>query len=260
MLRKFALSSLLFLYSGSVAAQILNLSAKGEWLPLDDDFLLNLADCIEDLRINSSDYNGVSTTNQYVIKKITDEQCEFKVLSKSNTGLNITQNCIFTKSEAYDYANALYRFWQKGYNLKRKNTQMLKDEDYLAAEKILKNDKICQVHRDALDFTKEFRVNLASCRAFENEENRGNSHIIRRIKGYQNEKCDLLWQIDVYEPKKIKLQYLCNLSDEQLQDYEAILQTDVIPAEDGLNFSAVERYTSDLEIKFIIQNCELKEE
>ena len=250
------------LYPAMAAAQILNLATRGDLASLSLNFFLSLGNCEDyEQSINTED-SGVSATTVYRVKKTDNNHCKLEVEAKTSIGVRITQNCDFDKDKAYEYADALYQFQSKKYNTRRYMEYALQDEDYLRAADIMSNEKYCNFLRDEIDNTKGLRKSLANCEAIKNIETTGNLWIIREIEGIKDDKCAFNLTIRKAhkigdEPKQGGLKYFCLFDESLKKEYLSVLESMVIPAEKGYNFTSVQRFGSKDELSFIGEHCRM---
>ena len=249
-------------YPLMATAQILNLATRGDLASLPLEFFISLGSCENyEQSINTED-SGVSATTVYMVKKIDDNHCDLEVEAKTSIGVRIVQNCSFDKDKAYEYADALYQFQSKKYNTRRYMKQALQDENYQKAADIMSNEKYCHFFRDEIDNTKELRQKLIDCEPIKNNETTGNLWLIREIIGKEDDKCVFSFTIkrDAKDKKSTEsegVRYLCNFDEAVKKEYLAVLESMVILAEKGYNFTAVQRFGTKDELQFIGEHCEL---
>jgi len=249
-------------YPLMAAAQILNLATRGDLASLPLEFFLSLGSCENYEQAISTEDSGVSATTVYRVKKIDDNHCDLEVEAKTSIGVRIVQNCSFDKDKAYEYADSLYQFQSRKYNTRRFMEVALQDEDYQHAANIMSDEKYCHFFRDEIDNTKELREKLLSCEAVKNEETTGNLWIFREISGVKDDKCALSLTIRRVQksgekPEDGGLKYFCNFDEAQKKEYLAVLESMIIPAEKGYNFTSVQRFGTKDELHFIGENCRM---
>lgn len=272
--------SLLFCFIGSVFAsanaQILDMIGTKDRLNVPREFLSNLYDCTPFETTVKSAPDGVVTEMIYRVVGFENEKCVMQIDGYTNVNVHITQKCVFTSEQAQTYANAVFKFQNKGYYSYKEFNRIEKDPDYIAASAIMTNSDICRFHRDAIDPTPVFREKLTACENYEEVQHLDSVDITRRIVQKNNDVCrlqitftqnlpNLELRADKITPelqkrinnfKPANYNFNCAFNQEKKNEYLAVLQSLVVPEEDGFDFSAVQRYGQDVEFQFIFQNCE----
>ena len=259
----------------SAQAQILNMSVNFEPLHLSDDFLRNLAECRVYADEQASELDGVKVKTAYMVEGLKDGICRITVRGESNTDVIITQTCELSPQQASDYSSHLRKYQERHYSPRFDDKQIANDKDYQAALQIMTDRKLCRVIRSEMDPTKTIRRNLTTCSAAESVQILPNLQITRQIVKKEDELCLYDFQViranpetkelmrilnskDVKELKKIvkiEFNFSCSFTEEQIAEYTDILQNQVVPEEEGLDFSAVQRPDYSEEMTFIMNNC-----
>ncbi len=257
-------------------AQILDMIGTKDKLNVPPEFLSNLYDCTPFETTVKSAPDGVVTKMIYRVVGFENEKCVMQIDGYTNVNVHITQKCIFTHEQAQTYANAVFSFQNKGYYSYKEFNLIEKDPDYIAASAIMTNSDICRFHRDEIDLTPVFRKKLTACETYEEVQHLDSVDITRKIVQKNNDICklqitftqnlpDLRLRADKITPelqkhidnfKPANYNFNCAFNQEKKNEYLAVLQSLVVPEEEGFDFSAVQRYGQDSEFQFIFQNCE----
>ena len=274
-MKKIGLVFLVLLLPNTCFAQILNLLGTKEKLAVPVEFLVNMADCEPYETKVVSAPEGIKTETIYKVLGMKKGKCDFQIEGLTNSVVHITQKCSLTLEQADKYAEAIYNFQNKEYSSYKLRKQIYEDTDYIAASEIMTDEKLCRFHRDAIDQTADWRQNLQTCSPFKDSSQLNSVAVTRQVIGLVNDKC--LFKVTFTQklpdmkrrPEKFSLrvqhlidnfneadyQYVCEFNDEIKNEYIKLLETMVIPAEDGFDFSAVQRFTMLPEMEFIAQNC-----
>lgn len=260
---------LLMCYVPCVSAQILNFSASGNALNLPQGFINSLRVCAAYKQTVDDTDKGLTTRMQYeVLGYDSENKCRMAIQGSNNNGVKITQKCSLNKDLAAQYADTLERFMRKKYRPRKSREYdfILHDADYEAAVAIMENPRNCSFYREEIDNSAEIRRNLPDCTPAEQTEINANLQIQRQILGQYGEYCRIFYKVvelreNPYKENdfvSVEYPYECNFNDAQKDEFAEILAAGVIPAEEGLDFSAVQRFDSKEEIAFVIKNCEFK--
>ena len=263
-------------FATSANAQILDIIGTKERLNVPQEFLTNLFNCKPFETTVKSAPDGVVTTMIYNVAGFENKKCVMQIDGYTGVNVHIMQKCAFTPEQAKTYANAVFKFQNKGYYSYKQFNLIEKDPDYLTASQIMTDSNICQFHRDKIDLTPVFRKKLAACQNYEEVQHLNSVDITRRIVQKNNDICrlqitftqnlpdlelrsdkitpELQQHIDSFKPAVYN--FNCAFSQEKKNEYLAILQALVVPEENGFDFSAVQRYGQNSEFQFIFQNCE----
>lgn len=275
MVKKQAFILILFLlYVTVVNAQILNIEKLAPTLNLSDNFLNSLEKCTNHESEKSAFLDGADSRLSYKIEKKNNNTCSLQVVADTDHYVHIEQNCIFPMNIVKEYAVALRRFNEKKYSLFKDTFLINKDEDYQKATEIMQNLDFCRFKRSKIDNTKEIRENLPRCYRTKSEEFVENAIVTREIVGRDKDfNCGYhytIWRPETTIEKKffanvrnmfipsneMKFHYLCSFDTEQKKEYLLLLESLVLPEEEGENFTAVSNFSSKIELEFIINNCE----
>ena len=254
---------LCFLIAGNISdssAQILNMSLHFDKLNLSEEFLSNLELCRFFSYEDFKESQNVEVKTTYSVVGMKDNLCRLMVEGETNTQIKIVQTCALPLDKAKEYATALRNFQAKKYSPLKDKDIYLQDEDYLKAVAIMEDRNFCHVMRYDIDNTKQIRDNWVQCQPAQQSEVYINLEIIREILGNNNQGCGYMYSLqkktDVSNKPQYKFDFKCNFSDEQKEKYLQILQSNVMPMEEGLDFSSVMRISLKEEMEFIINNCE----
>lgn len=276
-MRKIFLILALLLYSNSSRAQILNMSVNFAPLQLSEKFLQNLSECNIYAEEQSSELDGIKVKTSYMIGGLKNGICSLTVVGESNTDVKITQTCSLTAEQARDYATHLRKYQIHKYSPRFDKQRIPADKDYQAALQIMTNSNLCRIMRDKVDTTKDIRDNLGKCQKAQTLQILPDLQITRKIVGNEDNLCRYDFQVirsnpDVRELIKImnnknanelknivKIQFYfsCSFDDSKVYEYLDILENQIVPEEEGLDFSAVQRPDYSEEMTFIMNNCEL---
>lgn len=279
-------------WTNAVNAQILDMSVDLSSLRLTDDFLRSLYYCKPYHGEKSASYKKVRVKTVYDVSGMQDEKCKLKVEGFTNTSVHITQECSLTPEQAREYADSLSNYQAHNFNPRFDEQLINSNEHYQKAMKIMGNPDICTITRDKIDYTSEIRANLPECAPLKKTQEILGSKVTREIVGKEitkapdtrnvfqklinqnpeEEKCH--FRFTYWEPKPdtsklspevlakapairdVEFKYDCMWDNKTLQDYYNVLDTFVIPEEQGYDFYAAERPNSWEEMDFIIRNCE----
>lgn len=237
----------------SVQAQILNMAIDYQPLNLPQGFTESLANCKKFADTVQITKDNIEVSTEYRILPEGDK-CRLLVEGQTNTLVHITQDCNLTIAEAKQYGHNLQVFASRKYSPFRDKNLILHDKNYLAALQIMENQRLCQIKRERIDTTSSIRQNLLSCTPITEQEHNTGIIITRQITGKQADMCKYKYTI---QPKPdIKYNFNCSWKLEQMQKYYTILETMVVPAEEGSDFSAAMRISAQEEMEFILHNCE----
>ena len=274
------LIGLLFCFIGSVFApanaQILDMIGTKDRLNVPLEFLSDLYHCTPFETTLTSAPDGVVTKMIYRVIGLENKKCIMQIDGYTNVNVHITQKCSFTLEQAQTYATAISNFQSRGYYSYKEFNRIERDPDYIAASDIMTNSDICRFHRDKIDPTPVFREKLAACEKYEEVQHLDSVDITRRIVQKNNDVCrlqitftqrlpdlelradkitpELQQHIDKFKPADYN--FSCGFNPKKTDEYLAVLQSLVVPEEDGFDFSAVQRYGQEPEFQFIFQNCE----
>lgn len=257
-------------------AQILDMSVDLSPLHLTDDFLRSLYYCKQYSGEKSTSLEKVKVKTVYNVLGMKDDKCQLKVEGFTNTSVHITQECNLTPEQAQQYADALSNYQVHKYSPRFDEKQINSDPDYQKAMDIMGNPDICTVMRDKIDHTSEIRAKLPDCLPIKSEEEILGSKVTREIVGVENINKENLchFRFTYWEPKpdtshlsqdilakapEIKdaeFKYDCLWNEQIKQEYYNVLDSFVIPEEEGYDFSAIDRPNSWEEMNFIIRNCQ----
>ncbi|MBP1532240.1 MAG: hypothetical protein ILA52_01915, partial [Alphaproteobacteria bacterium] len=226
----------------SVQAQILNMAIDYQPLNLPQGFTESLANCkkfADTVRIAK---DNIEVSTEYRILPDGD-RCRLLVEGQTNTLVHITQDCNLTTAEAKQYAHNLKVFALRKYSPFRDKERILHDQNYLSALQIMENRQLCQIKREKIDTTANIRQNLPSCTPSAEQEHNAGIIITRQITGEQNGMCQYKYTVLNNKPNA-EYVFNCSWKPEQVQEYYTILETMVVPAEEGSDFSAVMRISA----------------
>lgn len=246
----------------SVKAQILGLGVNFEKLNLPEEFFRSLQNCQTYKYELPAEFENIKTKTIYSVVAKQNKICNLHVEGFTNTSVHITQDCDFTFAQAMQYADTLRRYQQKGYSPRWNGDKINADADYQAAYKIMANPDICRFYRDAIDHTENIRQNLLSCKPAEQVENSGDIKILRQIKGTKEKLCEYSFTVLQNFKENININrktmtFSCLFDQEQSRRYLEILQSLVVEAEEGFDFSAIQRISVAEELNFILSHCNI---
>ena len=252
----------LCLFSSMCQAQILNMSLHFDKLNIEEEFFHSLALCRFYTISEHKEHSNMEVDTTYTVVGLKDNLCRMMVEGKTNTSVKIVQTCALPLDVAKEYAEALRKFQDKQYSPLHDKEILQQDKDYQKALAIMENRQFCQILRDEIDNTGNIRKNLPECRAAEQIEAFTNFEVVRKILGNTAQGCNYRYSIRKKADDKGIVAYSfdfdCNWKKEQQDKYLRILQANVIPAEEGSDFSAVMRISPKEEIEFIFDNCDFK--
>lgn len=258
----------------SAHAQILNMGTNFEKLDLPEEFLQNLEKCTPYSGEKPYQRNAVKVNTTYQIIGLKNNLCVVKIDGSTNTSVNIHQECHLPPQTAATYAQALRRYQSRGYSPRWDGEWIEKNKDYQTALKIMSDTSLCRFYRDKIDYTQDIRDNLPNCQPSEQTETTAALKILRKIIGKDGDKCH--YQMTVQHanpqaeeplvknlsdndenavPKHLALTFDCSFDSEQIAHYLQILEALVIPAEEGFDYSAVQRVSQQEETDFVMNNC-----
>lgn len=254
------------LYSACGAqAQILNLATELKPLVLPENFLASLQDC-RDFSYTETQKAGTTTLfTDYKIKRTATDNCLLTINAGTDNALNVRQQCVLSPQQAEDYALHLRNFISKKYSPRHEGKRLTADEDYKYALKIMTNPKLCEFHRDAIDYTRSIRDNLIECQPAKEILQRNNMEMTREITGLSNDSC--MYRFNIYtfalnndgsKTDRLKLNYVCTFKQPQREQYLQILKAQVIPEDSGYDFTTERRYDMSEELNFIDNNCRIE--
>ena len=245
----------------SAKAQILGIGVNFEKLNLPEEFLHSLQNCQTYKYEQPAAFENIKVNTIYNVITRDNGGCRLRVEGFTNTSVHIIQYCDLTAEKAAEYANALRRYQHKNFSPRWDGDKINSDEDYQAAYKIMADMSICRFHRDAIDNTALIRKNLPLCAPAEQTESSGNIKIRRQIIGTREEHCNYLFTVSQSSkeaPNSKTMSFSCRFDKAQSQRYLQILQSLVIEAEEGYDFSAVQRVSVAEELNFILDNCRME--
>ena len=272
--KQIGLLTLSFFYVAAAGAQILNIEKLSPTLNLSADFLDALETCTDHKSERSAFSEGSETKITYEIEKKDNNTCALQIVGQTDHYVHIEQNCLLPMEKAREYATTLRQFNAKRYSLFKDTFAINKDENYIAAAAIMQNPDFCRFKRLEIDNTKEIRENLPACKRTKNEELVENAKISREIAGRdENFNCKYyytLWRPETQIEKKpfanvrnmfipsneMNFRYACSFNEVQKKEYLMLLESLVLPEEEGYNFTAVSTFSSKIELEFIIKHCE----
>lgn len=257
-------------------AQILNIDKMAPTLNLSPDFLNSLEQCSDYTDQKSVFTDGSEASLRYEVKKDGAEKCRLIVVAETDHYVHIEQNCLFPLQTAAQYAIALRKFNDKHYSIIKETFELNKDENYKIAAEIMQNSDLCRFTRTEIDNTKGIRENLSACQKIKTEEKVKDGIITREIFGRDNNfNCHYdytLWMpapdVSHIKTTSAKLQkqldnlsdmsfhYTCSFDDDDKREYILLLESLVLPQEEGYNFTSVGTFNSKIETEFIINHCE----
>lgn len=256
-------------------AQILNMGVNFEKLDLPAGFLQSLEKCAPYSGEKGYNRNDVKVNTVYQIIGMQNDLCVLKIDGSTNTSVNIHQECNLPLETAKTYAEALRRYQAKGYNPRWDEQYINKNRDYQTALEIMSDTKLCRFYRDKIDNTSVIRENLAACTPAEETEITAGLKVTRTIVGNEDESCryrmtlqkaqteeplvkTLSDNLDDLVPEQLALIFECEFDKEKTDFYLQVLEAQVVPAEDGFDYSAAQRISPQEEIGFIFDSCILK--
>lgn len=256
-------------------AQILNMGVNFEKLSLPAGFLQSLEKCEPYSGEKVYRRNEVKVNTVYRIMGLQNDLCVLKIDGSTNTSVNIHQECNLPLDTAKTYAEALRRYQAKEYNPRWDEQYIQKNRDYQAALEIMSDTKLCRFYRDKIDNTQTIRENLSACNPAEEVEITAGLKVTRTIVGAQDEKCRYQMALQKAEseeplvktlsdnaenfvPEQLALVFECEFDKEKTDFYLQVLEAQVVPAEEGFDYSAAQRISPQEEIGFIMDSCILK--
>ena len=243
-------------------AQILSIGVEFEKLSLPEQFYRSLENCTAYTYTKPATTNNVSVSTTYNIEPTADGKCRLSVDGLTNVSVHITQNCDLTPEQAKTYAGALRRYQAKDYSPRWDGDRIEADEDYKTAYAIMSDRKICRFIRDKIDHTQKIRAALSSCASAKETETTAAVIAEREIIGKSEDICHYRFSLqnrkaanDAKGEDDKQLVFDCHLNKEQTARYLQILETMVVPEEEGYDFAALQRISPAEEMNFILDNC-----
>lgn len=259
----------------SANAQILNMGVNFEKLDLPAGFLQSLEKCESYKGEKPYSRNEVKVNTVYQIIGMQNDLCVLKIDGSTNTSVNIHQECKLPLKTVATYAKALRRYQSKGYNPRWDEKYIQKNRDYQTALEIMSDTELCRFYRDKIDNTSVIRENLAACNPAEETEITAGLKVTRAIVGTDGKICRYRMSLQKAEteeplvkslsdnpedfiPEQLELVFECEFDKEMTDFYLQVLEAQVIPAEEGFDYSAAQRISPQEEIGFIMDSCILK--
>ena len=255
---KTVLSANFLLFATSVNAQILSIGVDFEKLNLPEQFYQSLENCTKYSYVKPATSEDVSVSTTYSVAPAENNLCRLFVEGTTNVSVHITQECEFLREQAKAYANALRQYQAKGYSPRWDGNKIEADVDYQAAYAIMSNRQLCRFKRDKIDHTQKIRTQLPLCTPVKQTETTATITLNRQILGAEDELCRYIVTMqsnkNTDKPSK-QIVFNCKLDKQQVQQYVEILESAVVPEEEGYDFSAVQRLSPAEEMDFIMDNC-----
>ena len=145
---------------------------------------------------------------------------------------------------------------------------------------MMMDEEKCKYFREAIDLTKELRENLRTCSPYSATQETGPTKVVRTIIGPEDDGCAFEQEINqkqqdlsaivgkempaelrdvLQDMPEMKIKIKCNLSAEQLREYEEILEGMVIPAAESMEEAIpnMNDFNPRAEAEFMQQNCDV---
>lgn len=264
----------------SAGAQMFDFSNSMQPIQMSEEFVGHLENCSPYTEDKSTDFMDFDMNVTYTIKgRNADGECEVEMYSEM-TDINSIQRCHFSDEDIAMYVPAL-RYVLKNMEYTPEGAQkMMKNEKWQLAMGMMMDQDKCNYFRSEVDMTKGLRAHLRNCSPFSETQETGPTTITRRIVGRQGNGC--VFEEDIQQkaqdmssiigkdmPAELRevvenmpemnISIKCNFSAGQLQQYESILESMVIPAVENMEDAIpnMDDFNPRAEAEFLQKNCEM---
>ncbi len=262
--------------ANTASAQILSVDVYVDKLVLPKGFLPSLEQCKPFHAERPLRRKDIAVNTVYTVDGMQDGFCQLHITGVTNSSVEIHQDCALPADVAKTYAHILQRYVDKKYSMKWDHKYIEKDEDYQAALKIMEDPKYCTFYRAEIDNTREIRKNMPACRPAEQKEIASGLEYTRQIVGLNKESCVYRFtaqktdELDHVLLKNVppvtvsdysdtlRLSYTCAFNEEQAAQYVLILESEIVPEEEDIDFAAIRHVAPLEELEFLRNNCSVE--
>ncbi len=264
----------------SAGAQMFDFSSSMQPIQISEEFVNHLEKCSPYTEDKNTDFMDFDMNVTYTIKgRNADGECEVEMYSEM-TNINSIQRCHFSDEDIAMYVPAL-RYVLKNMEYTPEGTQkMMKNEKWQLAMSMMMDEEKCKYFRSEVDMTKGLRAHLRNCSPYSDTQATGPTTITRRIVGQQGNACAFEEEIiqkaqdmsaiigkdmpaelreAVENMPEMNINIKCNFSASQLQQYESILESMVIPAAENMGDAIpnMNDFNPRAEAEFLQKNCQM---
>ena len=262
-----------------VQAQMFDFSNMVQPIQISEEFVNNLTTCTPFEETKDTEFMGFDMHVTYNIKGKENDECMVEMYSET-MGINSLQRCHFTDEDIAMYVPALRYVLENMEYTVEGSQKMMKNEKWQLAMSMMMDEEKCKYFREAVDLTKELRENLRACSPYSATQETGPTKVVRTIIGPEDDGCAFEQEINqkqqdlsaivgkempaelrdvLQDMPEMKIKIKCNLSAEQLREYEEILEGMVIPAAESMEEAIpnMNDFNPRAEAEFMQQNCDV---